>query len=66
MPRASQAARKRTTSEEIALAIVAEIKAVLSGRAGGLLRERRTPIHERAQSEEIRATQVLAVAPSAS
>jgi xanthine dehydrogenase accessory factor len=54
------------TSDEIALAIVAEIKAVLSGRAGGLLRERRTPIHERAQSDEIRPSQVLAVAESAS
>lgn len=35
------------TSEEIALAIVAEIQAVFAGRAGGLLRERRGPIHDR-------------------
>jgi xanthine dehydrogenase accessory factor len=31
--------------EEIALSVVAEIKAVLSGRNGGLLRERNAPIH---------------------
>jgi xanthine/CO dehydrogenase XdhC/CoxF family maturation factor len=35
------------TSEEIALAIVAEIQAVFAGRAGGPLRERRGPIHDR-------------------
>src|SRR5262249_55799469 len=42
------------TSEEIALAIVAEIRAALAGRAGGSLRERRTPIHERARSDKMR------------
>jgi len=35
------------TSEEIALAIVAEVQAVFAGRAGGSLRDRRGPIHER-------------------
>jgi xanthine/CO dehydrogenase XdhC/CoxF family maturation factor len=35
------------TSEEIAFAIVAEIQAVLAGRAGGSLRDRPGPIHER-------------------
>jgi xanthine/CO dehydrogenase XdhC/CoxF family maturation factor len=34
------------TAEEIALAILAEIRAVLAGRAGASLRDRRTPIHE--------------------
>ncbi|MEO7455253.1 MAG: XdhC family protein [Gemmatimonadaceae bacterium] len=33
--------------EEIALAIIAEIAAVNAGREGGLLRDRRGPIHER-------------------
>jgi xanthine dehydrogenase accessory factor len=33
--------------EEIALAVLAEIRAVLAGRPGGRLRERRGPIHER-------------------
>ena len=32
--------------EVIAVAIVAEIQAVLSGRQGGLLRDREAPIHE--------------------
>jgi xanthine/CO dehydrogenase XdhC/CoxF family maturation factor len=54
------------TCEEIALAIVAEIKAALAGRAGGPLRERRSPMHERARSEEMRPTQMLAVIESAS
>lgn len=40
------------TSEEIALAILAEIRAVLAGRAGGLLRDRPMPIHERERSEK--------------
>ena len=31
--------------EEIALAIVAEMQAVLAGRAGGALRKSRQPIH---------------------
>jgi xanthine dehydrogenase accessory factor len=35
------------TAEEIAVSIVAEIKAVLSGAAGGSLREKRDPIHSR-------------------
>jgi xanthine/CO dehydrogenase XdhC/CoxF family maturation factor len=33
------------TPEEIALSVLAEIKAVLSNRHGGLLRERQSPIH---------------------
>ncbi len=33
--------------EQIALAIVAEIQAVLAGRAGGSLRDRKGPIHDR-------------------
>ncbi len=33
--------------EEIALAVAAEIQAALSGRAGGFLRERERPIHDR-------------------
>ena len=32
--------------EQIALAILAEIQAVLSGHAGGLLREKKGPIHQ--------------------
>ena len=35
------------TPEEIALAIVAEIKASISGRGGGPLRDRQSPIHDR-------------------
>jgi xanthine/CO dehydrogenase XdhC/CoxF family maturation factor len=35
------------TPEEIALSIVAEIQAVLANRAGGLLRNRQGPIHNR-------------------
>lgn len=35
------------TPEEIALSIVAEIKAVLADRSGGSLRERKGPIHSR-------------------
>jgi xanthine/CO dehydrogenase XdhC/CoxF family maturation factor len=34
------------TPEEIALAIVAEIQAVLTNRTGGLLRDRNAPIHD--------------------
>jgi xanthine dehydrogenase accessory factor len=34
------------TPEEIALAVVAEIKAVLTGRLGGMLRTREGPLHE--------------------
>ncbi len=33
--------------EQIAVALVAEIQAVLAGRRGGLLRDRKGPIHER-------------------
>jgi xanthine/CO dehydrogenase XdhC/CoxF family maturation factor len=35
------------TPDEIALAVVAEIAAVSTGRSGGMLRQRRGPIHER-------------------
>jgi xanthine/CO dehydrogenase XdhC/CoxF family maturation factor len=35
------------TPEEIALAIAAEIRATLAGRAGGRLRDRKGPIHDR-------------------
>ncbi len=35
------------TPEEIALSIIAEIRAVLANRSGGLLRDRIGPIHER-------------------
>lgn len=38
-----------TTPEEIALSIVAEIKAVFSDRKGGFLKERTLPINERTQ-----------------
>jgi xanthine dehydrogenase accessory factor len=38
------------TPTEVAFSIVAEIKAVLSGREGGLLRKRQGPIHTPAQS----------------
>jgi hypothetical protein len=36
------------TPEEIALAILAEIKAVCMGRSAGFLKDRRGPIHDRA------------------
>jgi len=35
------------TAEEIAVSIVAEIKAFLGGAAGGLLKDKRDPIHSR-------------------
>ena len=35
--------------EEIALSIVAEVAAAAAGRSGGMLRERRAPIHDRAR-----------------
>lgn len=38
------------TAEEIAVSIVAEIKAVLAGRSGGALREKQDPIHGRPAS----------------
>lgn len=41
------------TPEAIALAIVAEIQAVLENRSGGLLRDRRGPIHNRADQVDI-------------
>jgi len=34
------------TPEEIALSVLAEIQAVLQGRGGGFLRERRAPLHD--------------------
>ena len=34
------------TPEEIALALAAEIRAVLSGRSGGFLRDRPGPLHD--------------------
>ncbi len=48
------------TCDEIALAIAAEIKATLARRTGGLLRERRIPIHDHAQWQEILPMQVAA------
>ena len=42
------------TPEAIALAIVAEIQAVLANRSGGLLRDRREPIHNRADQDNFR------------
>jgi xanthine dehydrogenase accessory factor len=41
------------TPEEIALAILAEIKAVIAGRAGGMCRERQRPLHEHSQRDEL-------------
>ncbi|MBV8887911.1 MAG: XdhC family protein, partial [Chroococcidiopsidaceae cyanobacterium CP_BM_RX_35] len=44
------------TPEAIALAIVAEIQAVLANRCGGLLKDRKGPIHDRSkgyQSEDL-------------
>lgn len=38
-------------AEEIALSVLAEIKATLAGRRGGMLRDRATPMHERARIE---------------
>jgi xanthine/CO dehydrogenase XdhC/CoxF family maturation factor len=35
------------TPEEIALAVAAEVRAVFAGRRGGMLRERKGPIHDR-------------------
>ena len=34
------------TEDEIALAVIAEIQAVLTGRLGGMLRKRERPLHE--------------------
>ena len=41
------------TPEEIALAVVAEIKAVLTGRLGGMLRTREGPLHERSEAVDM-------------
>lgn len=40
------------TPEEIALSAISEIKAVMTGRSGGALRERADSIHQRAETEE--------------
>jgi xanthine/CO dehydrogenase XdhC/CoxF family maturation factor len=40
------------TSEEIALSIIAEINAVLNGKNGGLLRDKKEPIHHRPRTSE--------------
>ena len=41
------------TPEEIALAVVAEIKAVLTGRLGGMLRSREGPLHEPSEAMDV-------------
>jgi xanthine/CO dehydrogenase XdhC/CoxF family maturation factor len=41
------------TPEEIALAIICEIKAVCAGRGGGFLRDRNAPIHDEHQPSSI-------------
>lgn len=41
------------TPEEIALAVVAEIKAVLTGRLGGMLRAREGPLHEPSEAVDV-------------
>ena len=46
-PRTRRAGPRRGGPEEIAQAIVAEIVAVKRGRAGGFLKERPGPIHDR-------------------
>lgn len=43
------------TPEEIAISILGEIRAVLSGRTGGFLRHRKASIHEPAAGSEINA-----------
>jgi xanthine dehydrogenase accessory factor len=45
------------TPVEIALSIVAEIQAVLAKRAGGLLRERKAPIHHPMDEPDVQAIQ---------
>jgi xanthine dehydrogenase accessory factor len=40
------------TEIEIALSIVAEVQAVLSARTGGMLRRRKTPIHDRVETDD--------------
>ncbi|MBD5802208.1 putative xanthine dehydrogenase subunit A [Azoarcus sp. Aa7] len=49
------------TPEEIALAIIAEIRAVVTGRSGGFARERREPLHPRSEALEGARETVLAV-----
>ena len=41
------------TPEEIALAVVAEIKAVLTGRLGGMLRTRGGTLHEPSDAVDV-------------
>jgi hypothetical protein len=41
------------TPEEIALAVVAEINAVLTGRLGGMLRAREGPLHEPSEAVDV-------------
>ena len=41
------------TPEEIALAVVAEIQAVLAGRLGGMLRARKGPLHEESHDSDV-------------
>lgn len=48
------------TPEELALAIVAEIKAVSAARGGGFLRDCPTPIHERRAAERAAAATAVA------
>jgi xanthine dehydrogenase accessory factor len=40
------------TPEEIALAVVAEITAVLTGRSGGVLRDREAPLHQPSEAAD--------------
>jgi xanthine dehydrogenase accessory factor len=49
------------TPEEIALAVVAEIKAVCAARSGGFLRDRNAPIHDEQVSEP--ATREVSLEP---
>lgn len=44
------------TPEQIALSILAEIQAVVSGRGGGFLRNRNAPIHDQSISQKEHAT----------
>jgi xanthine dehydrogenase accessory factor len=48
------------TPEEIALSIVAEIRAVCAARGGGFLRDRNAPIHDERASERALAAVVTA------
>ncbi|MEO5956156.1 MAG: XdhC family protein, partial [Nitrospiraceae bacterium] len=41
------------TPDEIALAVIAEIQAVLTGRLGGMLRTREGPLHEERQDVDV-------------